>query len=78
MRSVSVLEFRKDTKKILRWASQGQRMIMTYRGNPVCRIEPIDDEIPSENDPFYMLDRMAEATGGSLNNEEIDGILYET
>jgi len=77
MRSVSVLEFRKDTKKILRWASQGQRMIMTYRGKPVCRIEPMDDETPSENDPFYMLDRMAEATGRSLNNEEIDGILYE-
>ncbi len=78
MRKVSVLEFRKDAKKILRWASQGQRMIMTYRGKPVCRIEPIDDETPSENDPFYRLDQIAQTAGRGLNNQEIDRILYET
>jgi len=78
MRTVTVLEFRKETKKILRWARQGQRMIMTYRGKPVCRIEPIDDAIPSEDDPFYRLGQMADVTGRDLNNEEIDRIIYES
>ncbi len=78
MKTVSLLEFRKNARKIIRWARRGQRMIMTYRGKPVCRIEPISDEKPSGDDPFYELYRLADTVGKDLSNEEIDRIVYET
>lgn len=77
MKTVSVLEFRKNAKKIIRWARQGQRMLMTYRGMPVCRLEPLRDEILDNNDPFYRIDQLAESKGKNLTNREIDRILYE-
>ncbi len=76
MKTISLLEFRKNTQKIIRFAQQGQRMIMTYRGKPVCRLEPILDDDINENDPFYNIDRLAEKKGKNLSNREIDGILY--
>ncbi len=77
MKAISVLEFRKNARKILRWAKQGKRMVMTYRGQPVCRIEPIVDEAPAPDDPFYQLAHLADDNQGNLNNTEIDSILYE-
>lgn len=77
MKKVSVLEFRKNAKKIIRWARQGQRMIMTYRGRPVCRLEPLRDEIPGDDDPFYKLDRLADSKSKNISNQEIDRIVYE-
>jgi antitoxin (DNA-binding transcriptional repressor) of toxin-antitoxin stability system len=76
MKIVSLLEFRKNAQKIIRFAQQGQRMIMTYRGKPVCRLEPILYDDINENDPFYNIDRLAEKKGKNLSNREIDGILY--
>ncbi len=76
MKTISLLEFRKNTQKIIRFAQQGQRMIMTYRGKPVCRLEPILNGDINKNDPFYNIDRLAEKKGKNLSNREIDGILY--
>ena len=78
MKTISLLEFRKNARKIIGWARRGQRMIMTYRGRPVCRIEPISDEEPSGDDPFYELYRLADTRGEDLSNEEIERIVYET
>lgn len=76
MKTVSLLEFRKNAQKVIQSARQGQRMIMTYRGKPVCRLEPILDHDVNENDPFYNIDRLADKKGKNLSNREIDGILY--
>lgn len=76
MRIVSLLEFRKNSKKILEWAKRGERMIMTYRGKPVFRIEPIGDTEPGEHDMFYQIDRLADNAGESLTNEEMDSTVY--
>lgn len=54
-----MVEFRRDAEAIIKRALQGQRMILTYRGKPVLRLEPIDDEEPSEDDPFYRLPDLA-------------------
>ena len=77
MKTVSLLEFRKNARRVIRWAQQGRRMILTYRGEPVLRLEPLLDETPEEDDPFYKLNLLAEEKGKSLSNEEIDRIVYD-
>jgi prevent-host-death family protein len=75
MGRVSILEFRKDAERILRRVQLGQRLILTYRGKPVARLEPIMGKEPSDDDPFYRIDQLA-VTGQPLTNEEIDKIVY--
>jgi antitoxin (DNA-binding transcriptional repressor) of toxin-antitoxin stability system len=76
MKTISLLEFRRNAQQVIRWARRGQRMIMTYRGKPVCRIEPLDDEQPQGDDPFYGLCDLAGDDGEDLTNEEIDRTVY--
>jgi antitoxin (DNA-binding transcriptional repressor) of toxin-antitoxin stability system len=78
MKTISVLEFRKNARQIIRLAINGQRMTMTYRGKPVFRIEPIKEKKASADDPFYRLAEMAESKGESLSNDQIDAIIYGT
>ena len=76
MDTVSMAEFRRDAEAIIRKAQQGKRMILTYRGKPVMRLEPILDEVPGADDPFYALAELADSGGKSLTNEQIDRIVY--
>jgi prevent-host-death family protein len=76
MERVSMLDFRRDAEAVIRKVRRGQRLIMTYRGKPVMRLEPIRDKSPGPDDPFYKLAQLAAADGKSLTNEEIDQILY--
>jgi antitoxin (DNA-binding transcriptional repressor) of toxin-antitoxin stability system len=76
MKKISVLQFRKNAKKIIKYAQQGQRMILTYRGKPVCRMEPFIDKDVSPDDPFYNIHQFATDKAENLDNKEIDRILY--
>jgi antitoxin (DNA-binding transcriptional repressor) of toxin-antitoxin stability system len=78
MKTVSLLEFRKNARQILNNARRGQRMIMTYRGKPICRIEPIIAATPRNDDPFYRLYQLADTQAHDMTNEEMDTIIYET
>lgn len=71
-----MLEFRRDAEAIIRKVRQGKRLIMTYRGKPVMRLEPIEATTPGPDDPFYKLAQLAVAGGQALTNEEIDQIVY--
>jgi prevent-host-death family protein len=74
MKTVSMLDFRLHADKIISQVQKGQRMILTRRGKPVARLEPIVAE-GGEDDPFYSLDDLSDA-GATLSNAQIDGILY--
>ena len=76
MKSISVLEFRKNAEKIIRWSRQGKRMIMTYRGRPVIRLEPIQDDVVDRDDPFLQLEGIAEGKKENLSNQQMDEIIY--
>jgi prevent-host-death family protein len=78
MEKVSILEFRQKADTIIRKVQQGQRMILTYRGRPVLRLEPIRDARVDADDPFYGLARLATPQGKALTNEEIDQIVYDS
>jgi prevent-host-death family protein len=77
MESVSILEFRRDAEAVIRKVRQGKRLILTYRGKPVMRLEPIRDNTVGPNDPFYALAELAMSNGRSLSNEEIDQTVYD-
>jgi prevent-host-death family protein len=78
MEKVSILEFRRDANSVIRKVRQGKRLILTYRGKPVMRLEPIRDSKITPDDPFYAITELATATGQSLTNEEIDQIIYKS
>jgi antitoxin (DNA-binding transcriptional repressor) of toxin-antitoxin stability system len=76
MEKVSLLEFRRHAVAVIRKVRQGRRLIMTYRGAPVMRLEPIDAGAPGADDPFYKIAQLA-TEGRPLTNEEIDEAVYE-
>jgi antitoxin (DNA-binding transcriptional repressor) of toxin-antitoxin stability system len=78
MKTITMLELRKNTGKVIRMSQQRQRMIVTYRGKPVMKIEPVIPEKVSADDPFYKLGLVADNSGGSLSNEDMDKLIYET
>lgn len=77
METISILEFRRDAENIIRKVRQGSRFILTYRGKPVMRLEPIIDQDVDPEDPFYTLNQIAAGSGASLTNDEIDEIIYK-
>lgn len=71
-------EFRQRTKAIIAKIHQGQHLILTYRGKPVVRLEPIKDGDTSADDPFYSLHLIAtsQPETGRSKLEAIDETVY--
>lgn len=78
MKTVSMLEFRRRAEGVLKQVQKGERFVLTYRGRPVARLEPVSQATATAEDPFYSLGELADADGESLTNPEIDEILYGT
>lgn len=76
MKTVSMLELRKEAENIIRSIQQGQRLVLTYRGKPVARLEPVREEEVTGDDPFYTLYEQADETGDALSNQAMDELIY--
>lgn len=76
MTTVSMLQFRQNSEEVLRRLQRGERIVLTYRGRPVARLEPVRDALPDPDDPAYRLYEHADPEGKSLSNREIDETLY--
>jgi prevent-host-death family protein len=76
MNQVTLVEFRKDAEKVLRRIRRGERLILTRRGKPVARLEPISGKAPREDDPIYRLAELAQDGGRSLTNRAMDREVY--
>jgi antitoxin (DNA-binding transcriptional repressor) of toxin-antitoxin stability system len=72
MKTVSMLEFRKQADKVLRKVIKGQSFLLTYRGKPVARLEPLKPDSIVGNDSIYSLDELASDTLEPLTNDAID------
>ena len=44
MKRISMLEFRRDARKVLSAVRKGQPVLLTYRGRPVARLVPVRDD----------------------------------
>ena len=74
-----MLEFRRNAREILRAIERGERIILTYRGKAIARLEPIVEARPPipPDDPLLNIDDWAvDGPGGEFTNEDIDRLLY--
>lgn len=79
MKTVTMLEFRKDAEGILRRVGKGERFVLSHRGRPAARLEPITAPASSDlaNDPFLTVSRrVAPSSKGKTRHADIDRILY--
>jgi prevent-host-death family protein len=76
LEAVSLVEFRKNAARVLRRIRQGQSIILTSRGQPVARLEPVREEKAGAEDPLYHLFEIADEGGEPLSNEEMDRLIY--
>lgn len=76
LKTITMLDLRRRAETIIDEVSHGQTMVLTYRGRPAVRLEPIRSDTVSEDDPFYRLSDLADTGGRSLTNGEIDDIVY--
>jgi antitoxin (DNA-binding transcriptional repressor) of toxin-antitoxin stability system len=79
MKTVTMLQFRKDAEGILRRISKGERFVLSHRGRPAARLEPV--HIPqvadAAKDPFLnVADRAVRSPKGKTPHSDIDRILY--
>ena len=79
MGTVTMLEFRKNAQSVLRRIAKGERLLLSHRGKPAARLEPVT-AIPGAalpNDPFLSIGRRSTASPkGKTKHTEIDRILY--
>ena len=76
MASISMVELRRDTERVLRRVRQGEWLVLTHRGKPVARLQPIEEPVVPADDPIYRLAESSVDEGGPLDNDEIDAIVY--
>lgn len=76
MNTVTMVDLRRDAEGVLRRVRQGERLVLTYRGRPAARLEPVAEPEPSADDPFYRLVERAGEGGASIANEEIDEAVH--
>jgi antitoxin (DNA-binding transcriptional repressor) of toxin-antitoxin stability system len=79
MKEMTMLEFRRHAKRALEAVRRGERILLTYRGEAVARLEPIrsDRAAVPDNDPLLRVEDFAvDGPGGPLPNDAIDRIVY--
>ena len=79
MKTVTLSQFRKDAENILRRVELGERLILSRRGRPAIRLEPMGtvENSDVENDPFISVGKRGiPSAKEKTKHSEIDKILY--
>jgi prevent-host-death family protein len=74
-----MLEFRRNAEGILRRVGRGERFLLSHRGKPAARLEPVENPVIADpaNDPFLRIaDRAKPSPKGKTTHSEIDRIIY--
>jgi prevent-host-death family protein len=75
-KTVSMLDLRAHAKQIVGQVRAGEAIVLTYRGRPALRLEPIRPATVQADDPFYRLGELSQRRGASLTNRQIDDLVY--
>ena len=79
MKTVSMLEFRQNAEGVLRRVAKGERFVLSHRGKPAARLEPLVSAMAADGDgdAFLTIGRRAQPSPkGKTKHVDIDGILY--
>jgi prevent-host-death family protein len=79
MKTVTMLEFRKHAEGVLRRVAKGERFVLSHRGRPAARLEPITSPAAYNpaDDLFLTIGRRAvPSPRGKTRHTDIDRILY--
>ncbi len=75
MKTIGLLEFRKNAEDIIRRARRGERVVLSYRGKPVVQLSPYRPDELSGDDAFYRIAEQAEQSG-NMTNQDMDRLVY--
>ncbi len=79
MKTVTMLQFRRDAEGVLRRVARGERFVLSHRGRPAARLEPVNapETADPASDPFLGIARRAKPSPkGQTRHTDIDRILY--
>jgi antitoxin (DNA-binding transcriptional repressor) of toxin-antitoxin stability system len=79
MKTITLRYFQNHSKLIFGRIAKGERFLISYRGRPAARLEPLTDpkSFDSACDPFLTVGRRSEPSPkGKTRHSEIDRILY--
>ena len=79
MKTVTMLEFRRNASGILKRLAKGERLILSHRGKPAARLEPLETASSGDpgSDPFLTIGaRALPSRKGPTKHANIDAILY--
>ncbi len=78
MKTVTMLEFRRNAEGVLRRVARGERFVLSHRGRPAARLEPlIASSADPASDPFLSIaSRAKPSPKGKTRHADIDHILY--
>ena len=74
-----MLEFRQNAEGVLRRVARGERLLLSHRGKPAARLEPLGATATRDpaQDPFLNIARRARPSPlGKTAHSDIDQILY--
>lgn len=73
-----MLRFRQDAEGILRRIAKGERFVLSHRGKPAARLEPVEKATWDAGlDPFLSVSKRAvRSPKGKTRHQEIDRIVY--
>ena len=79
MKTITMVELRQNAAGVLRRIANGERFILSHRGNPAARLEPV--HAPAAGDPrvdrfLTVAQRASASPKGRTKHAEIDRILY--
>lgn len=76
MKTISMLDMRTQSQKIMKDLARGEKMKLEYRGKAVAILTPIQIGEEKEGESLRNLGGIAEEGLGSLEEFSIDDLLY--
>jgi antitoxin (DNA-binding transcriptional repressor) of toxin-antitoxin stability system len=73
---ITMVQLRQRAREVVRAVRGGQKILLSYRGRTVLRLEPVSAPKADRDDPFYRLAELADGRAASLSNGQIDDIVY--
>lgn len=79
MKTVTMVQFRRDAEGVLRRVAKGERFVLSHRGKPAARLEPLHEIGGADpaHDPFLAVaTRARPSPKGRTKHQDIDRIVY--